>query len=212
MEDKKGGGWRLQEGRWWCLIRSFVLLPLLWWALGFDSAAPVSSGIPLLPWQSHTYSHSSGILLNLCPANSQKMLAQAHMHHQRQTWIFDSKHAIMLSYTYWIPSLKHIYIYIYRCIYSHTACAHIIVCHVWAWRAVSLKPLLTWMQICATTICQLTALYVHPVCNLDTCKAIWHKTASYLTHGMPNCISQSKQHYPGIEPWASAFGFMTALW
>lgn len=122
MEDKKGGGWRLQEGRWWCLIRSFVLLPLLWWALGFDSAAPVSSGIPLLPWQSHTYSHSSGILLNLCPANSQKMLTQAHMHHQRQTWIFDSKHAKMLSYTYWIPSLNHIYIQVH--IFTHNLCTH----------------------------------------------------------------------------------------
>lgn len=62
----KNGGWRLQEERWWCLIRYFVLLLLLWWALSFNSAAPVCTGISLLPWQIRTYSHSSGILLILC--------------------------------------------------------------------------------------------------------------------------------------------------
>lgn len=54
------------------LIRSSVLLCLLWWTLGFNSVAPVCSGIRLLPWQSHTYSHSGGILLILGPANIQK--------------------------------------------------------------------------------------------------------------------------------------------
>lgn len=72
MEDEKSRGWGLPGAEMVVLIRTFVLLPLLWWALGFNSVAPVCSGIRLLPWQSHTYFHSSRILLILCPANTQR--------------------------------------------------------------------------------------------------------------------------------------------
>lgn len=80
-DDEKGSGWGLQEERWRCLIGSAVPLPPLRWALGFNSAAPVCSGIPLLPWRSRTYSHSGGILLSLCPANTQR---RPHVHRQRR--------------------------------------------------------------------------------------------------------------------------------
>ena len=77
LAEDRNGRWKRAEAegsrsRAGGLIRSSVLLRLLWWALGFNSAAPVCSGIRLLPWQSHTYSHSSGILLILGPANTQK--------------------------------------------------------------------------------------------------------------------------------------------
>lgn len=96
MKRAEAEGSRSRDGG---LIRSFVLLlPLLWWALGFNSAAPVCSGIRLLPWQSHTYSHSSGILLILCPANTQR---RSHMHSQRHTRILECMHEKPLSNKYW---------------------------------------------------------------------------------------------------------------
>lgn len=71
MKRAEAEGFRKRKGL--CLIMSFFFL-LLWLALGFNSGELLSSGIPLLPWQITSYSHSSSILLILCPANTTKML------------------------------------------------------------------------------------------------------------------------------------------
>lgn len=193
------GRWKgLQEQRWFCLIRSFVLLPLLWWALGFNSAAPVCSGIRLLPWQSHTYSHSSGILLILCPANTQR---RSHMH----SWILECMHVEPLGYKYWTHNVTYTYIQAH----THTEPIHTsTVYHGQAWRALSLELSLTWMQIHAPPICQLTALHVGCMCNLDPRRPIWHHVASYISHRVCRTVylrlsSAIQGQSPGHLPLAS---------
>lgn len=183
----------------WCLIRSSVLLPLLWWALGFNSAAPVCSGIPLLPWQNHTYSHSSGILLNLCPAKTQTLT-------HALTWSLKCMHVEPLSYKYWTHNTANTNKSWGTLTHTHTDAKHTsTVYHLQAWRALSLKLLLTWMQIHASTICQLTALCVGCMYNLDPHRPVWHHVKSYISHRVRQTVylklrspihGQSLRHLP----------------
>lgn len=64
---------------------------------------------------------------------------------------------------------------------THTHTEPIHTCIVYHVQALSLKLSLTWMQIHASPICQLTALHVGCLCNLDPHRPIWHHIASYIS-------------------------------
>lgn len=138
MEDEKSRGWGLPGEGMVVLIRTFVLLPLLWWALGFNSVAPVCSGIRLLPWQSHTYFHSNRILLILCPANTQR---RSHTHtHYQHTRIF------LHARSSWVANTEHTTTYIGKlmCINTHS---HRASTHIYCLSCVSMKKPEPWADL-----------------------------------------------------------------
>lgn len=95
--------------------------------------------------------------------------------HAWNRWVTNIEHTMQHTQTSWC-TLTHA-----RTEQVHTSTVY----HVQAWRTLSPELSLTWMEIHASTICQLTALHVGCMCNLDALQAcVASRPILSLTQGM----------------------------